>query len=116
METHHQSLHSEPVGGEDTVSDGDCPVGSLLGAEEWLDGLHRSEGCLPSDPCSSIESQVSQVHSQRKGLSIQGPLLRCVHGTSGVRTGHGSCVWFPSSVRCSDASVSGRLTDFSVIS
>ena len=55
METYHRSLHPEPVGGEDAVSDGDCSVGSPLGAEERLDDLHRPKGCLPSGPGSSIE-------------------------------------------------------------
>ena len=116
VETHHRFLHFEPVGDEDAVSHGDCPVGSLLCVEERLDGLHRSEGRIPSDPYSPIESQVSQVHSRRKGLEVQGPLLWSVHGASGVPTGHGSCVWFPSSVRGSDAVVSGRLVDFSFVS
>ena len=116
METYHRSLHSEPVGGEDAVSHGDGSVGSSLGAEERLDGLHRFEGCLSSDPHSSIESQVTQVHSRGKGLAVQGLLLWSVHGSSGVHTGHGSCCQFPSSVSSSDASVSGRLADSSVVS
>ena len=112
--TYHRSLHPEPVGGEDAFSDGDCPVGSPLGAEERLDGLNRSEGRLPSDSDSPIESQVSQVRSWREGLVVQGPLLRSVHGATGVHVGHGSCVRFPP-VRRSDASSSGRLADSSFI-
>ena len=48
VETYHCSLHPEPVSGEDAVSYGDCPVGSLLGAEERLGGLYPLEGRVPS--------------------------------------------------------------------
>ena len=34
VEIYDRSLHSEPVGGENAVSDGDCPLGSPLGAKE----------------------------------------------------------------------------------
>ena len=81
-----------------------------------LDGLRRYERCLSLDPHSSFESQVPQVHSWGKGLAVQGPLFRSVHGASSVHTGHGSCVQLPSSVRSSDASVSGRLDDSGVVS
>ena len=114
VETYHRCLHSEPVSCEDAVSDGDCPVSSPLGAEERLDGLHRPEGRLPSGADSSIESQVPQVHSRREGLAVQGLLLRSVHSAAGA--GHGSCVRFPPPVRCSDASLSGRLADSSFVS
>ena len=70
VEAYHRSLHPEPVGGEDAFSDGDCPVGSPLGAEERLDGLHQPEGHLPLGADSSIKSQVPQVHSRRKGLAV----------------------------------------------
>ena len=49
-------------------------------------------------------------------LAVQGPLLRSVHCSSGVYTGHSSSVQFLSSVRSSDASLSGRMADFSVVS
>ena len=109
VETYHRSLHPEPVGGEDTVSDGDCSVSSLLGAEERLDGLHRPEGCLPSGPNSPTEFKVPQVHSQREGLAVQGPLLWSLHGATGVQSDHGSCVWFPPPVRRSDFEISGLI-------
>ena len=92
MEKYQRSLHPEPVGGEDVFSNGGCPIGSLLGAEERLNGLYRSEGCLSSGSDSPIELQIPQVHRQREGLAVQGPLLRSVHSTVGVYTGYGSCV------------------------
>ena len=116
MEKDHRSLHPEPVGGEDVFSDGDCPIGSLLGAEERLNGLYRSEGRLSSGSDSPIELQIPQVHHQREGLAVQGPLLRSVHSTVGVYTGYGSCVWFLPSVRRLDTALSGRLADSCVVS
>ena len=58
MEAHHRSLHSQPLGGDLEVSYGDGPIGSSLGAERRLDGLHRSERRLPSGSDSSSESEV----------------------------------------------------------
>ena len=113
VENYHRSLHPEPVGGEDTVSDGDCPFGSPLSME---DGLRRPEGCLPSGANSSIGSQVPQVHSWREGLAAQGPLIWSVHGVAGVHSGHGSCVWFSPPVRRLNVEISGRRADSSFVS
>ena len=85
-------------------------------AQERLDGLHRSEGCVPSDPDPPCVSQVSQVHSRREDLAVPGPLFRSVHGSTGVHSGDGTCVRFPPSAGNSDAPVSGRLADSCVIS
>ena len=81
VEADHRPLCSEPVCGLDSVSDGDCPDGSSLCAKERLDGLHRSEGCVPSDPDPPCQPQVSQVHSRGKDLAVSSPLLwapRCL--------------------------------------
>ena len=59
-------LHLEPFYGNGRVSDEDCLVSSLLGAEKRLDGGHQSEGCLPSDSDSSSESKVLKS-SQAEG-------------------------------------------------
>ena len=107
METDHRPLHSEPVGGSDTVSDGDCSDGPSLGAEEQLDGLHRSEGCIPTDPDPPCELQVSQVHSRRQDLAVSGSLFWAVHGATGVHSRYGTCVGLPPSAGRPGASVSG---------
>ena len=45
----HRPLNSEPERGSDSFSDGDISDGSACYRQERLDGLHRSEGCVPSD-------------------------------------------------------------------
>ena len=111
METDHGPLHSEPVSGSDIFSDGDCSDGPSFSAEEQLDGLHRSEGRVPSDPDPPWESQVSQVHSCRQDLAVSGSVFRSVHSTAGVYSHDGTCVGLPPSAGRPDASVSGRLAD-----
>ena len=106
----------EPECGSDSFSDGDLSDGSALCLQERLDGLHRSEGCLPSDSNPPCVSQVPQVHSRREDLAVQGPLLRSVHGSTGVHSRDGSCAGIPPSTGNPDASVSGQLADSCFIS
>ena len=112
----YRPVHPEPECGSDSFLDGDISDCSSFCAEERLDGIHRSEGCLPSDSNPSCVSQVSQVHSQREDLAVLGPLLWSVHSPTGLHSRDGSCVGIPSSARSSDASVSRRLADSSVVS
>ena len=107
----HRPVHPEPECGSDSFSDGDPSDGSALCSQERLDGLHISEGCLPSDPDPPCVSQVPQVHSHREDLAVQGPLLRSVHSSTGVHSCDGTCVRIPPSAGNPDASVSGRLAD-----
>ena len=112
----YRPVHPEPECGSDSFSDGDISDGSSFCAEERLDGLHRSEGCLPSDSDPSCVLQVSQVHSQREDLAVPGPLLWSVHSPTGLHSRDGSCVGVPPSAGSSDASVSRRLADSCVVS
>ena len=81
LEADHRLLNSEPKCGSDSFSGGDISDGSACCPQERLDGLHRSEGCVPSDPDPPCVSQVSQVHSRREDLAVPGPLLhRCSLG------------------------------------
>ena len=57
----HRPVHPEPECGSNLFSDGDISDGSARCSQERLDGLHRSEGCLPSDPDPPCVSQVPQV-------------------------------------------------------
>ena len=109
-------FNSEPGCGSDSFSDGDISDGSACCPQERLDGLHRSEGCVPSDPDPPCVSQVSQVHSRREDLAVPGPLLRSVHSSAGVHSCDGTCVRVPPSAGNPDAPVSGRLADSCVIS
>ena len=109
----YRPVHSEPECGLDSFSDGDFSDGSSFCAEERLDGLHRSEGCLPSDsdpPC------IPQVSSRRADLAVPGSLLQSVHSPTGFHSRDGSCVRIPPSAGSSDASVSRRLADPSFVS
>ena len=110
-----QPVHPEPECGSDSFSDGDISDGSLFCAEERLDGLYRSEGCLPSDSDPSCVSQASQVHSRREDLAVPVPLLWSVHSPTGLHSRDGSCVGVPPSAGSSDTSVSRRLADSCVV-
>ena len=112
----HRPLNSEPRCGSDSFSDGDISDGSACCPQERLNGLHRSEGCVLSDPDPPCVSQVSQVHSWREDLAVPGPLLRSVHSSAGVHSFDGTCVRVPPSAGNPDAPVSGRLADSCVIS
>ena len=57
---------------------------------ERLDGYDRSERCISSDSHSPTELQVSELHSWRESLAVQGSLFRAVHSASSFHTGHGS--------------------------
>ena len=102
--------------GSDSFSDGDISDGSACCPQERLDGLHRSEGCVPSDLDPPCVSQVSQVHSQREDLAVPGPLLWSVHSSTGVHLGDGTCVRVPPSAGNPDVPVSGQLADSCIIS
>ena len=112
----HRPVHPEPECGSDPFSDGDISDGSALCSQERLDGHHRSEGCLPSDPDPPCVSQVPQVHSWREDLAVPGPLLWSVHSPTGVHSCDDTCVGIPPSAWNPEASVSGRLADSCVIS
>ena len=86
----HRPLHLEPFYGCVRVSDEDCSVSPPFGAEERLDGGHRSEGRIPSDSDLSSESEVLRVHGRRASLAAQGSLLRAVHTDSACYPGYGS--------------------------
>ena len=109
LEADHRPLNSEPECGSDSFSDGDVSDGAACCPQERLDGLHRSEGCVPSDQDPSCVSQVSQVHSRREDLAVPGPLLWSVHSSAGVHSCDGTCVRVPPSAGNPDAPVSGRL-------
>ena len=88
--TSNRSFSFEPQGGEDTFQDRDSPVHSVVGPQRGLDGLHRSQRGLSSDSNTSGIQKISEFHGLREGLPIQGPLLWSVHGSAGLRAGHGS--------------------------
>ena len=105
----------ESQGVEDTVQDGYYPVHSVVSPQRGLDGLHRSQRCLSSDSNPSGFQEVSEVYGLRQGLSVQGPLLRSVHGSAGLHPGHGSGFGYFTQFRHSSSSLSGRLADSGIL-
>ena len=105
----------ESQGVEDTVQDGDYPVHSVVSPQRGLDGLHRPQRCLSSDSNPSGFQEVSEVHGLQQGLSVQGPLLRSVHGSTGLHPGHGSGFGYFTQFRHSSLALSGRLVDSGVL-
>ena len=98
------------------VSNGDCPVGPPVGSEERLDGYYRSQGRLPPDSDSSVESEVSEVYGRRESLAVQGSLLRPIHGTAGIYPGYDLGIRFSTSSGCQDVAIPGRLADHGFLS
>ena len=111
----NRSFSIEPQGVEDTVQDGDYPVHSVVSPQRGLDGLYRSQRCLSSDSNPSGFQEVSEVHGLRQGLSVQGPLLRAVHGSAGLHSGHGAGFDNSTQFRHSSSTLSGRLADSGVL-
>ena len=111
----NRSITFEPQGVEDTVQDGDYPVHSVVSPQRGLDGLHRSQRCLSSDSNPSRFQEVSEGHGLREGLSVQGPLLRAVHGYAGLHAGHDSGFGNSTQIRLLSSTLSGRLADLGVL-
>ena len=87
----HRPLPSQSLCGRVSLSDGNHPVCSPLGASGGLDGLHRSQGCVSAGACPSCFSSSSTLRLQGQRLSVQGSMLWPLHGSAGLHQGHGSC-------------------------
>ena len=109
MGAHHRPLHLEQVRSLVLVQDGDQSVCSQCHSEGRLDVLHRPEGCLPSSPCPFGEQEVPLLRGIQKGLPIQGPVFRPLHGSPGIYQGHGSCIGHSTPSRGPDTLLSGGL-------
>ena len=91
LETGYRSLHPQLVRGRSSLPHGDHPVCTAVSSSGRLDGLHRPQGGLPADPCPSGFSSLPSVCCSGPSLPVLCPLLRPVHGPSGLLSGHGSC-------------------------
>ena len=109
VEAGDRPFAAEPEGVEDVLQDGDSPVGSVVGPSWRLDGVSGLEGRLFADSDASGISQISQVRGVWEGLPVQSSLLWTLHGSTGLYTGHGSGVGFPSSFRSLSSSLLRRL-------
>ena len=105
----------ESQGVKDTIQDGDYTVHSVVSPQRGLDGLHRPQRCLSSGSNPPGFQKVSEVHCLQEGLSIQGPLLRPVHGSAGLHPGHGSGFGHFTHFSHSSSAVLGRLVDSGVL-
>ena len=102
-------------GVEDTIQDEDYPVHSVVSPQRGLDGLHRPQGRISPGSNPSGFQEVSEIRSLQQGLPVQGPLLRPVHGSAGLHSGHGSGFDYLAFSRHSSSTVSGRLADSGVL-
>ena len=93
LEIRHRSLDPQFVRGCVALPHGGHPVGPSLCSSGRLDGLHRPQGSLPAGPCPSRLSAhpSNPVCGSGQCLPVLCPLLRPLHGSTGLLTGHGSC-------------------------
>ena len=90
-ETRYRSLDPQFVRGCVALPHGDHPVGPSLCSSGRLDGLHRPQGSLPAGPCPSGLLALPSVCGSGQCLPVLCPLLRPLHGSTGLLMGHGSC-------------------------
>ena len=91
LETRHRSLEPQFVRGCASLPHGDHPVCPAFRSSGRLDGLHRPQGSLPAGPCPSGLSSLPSVCGSGQCLPVLCPLLRPIHCSTGLHTGHGSC-------------------------
>ena len=91
MASGHRPLPSHSLSGRVSLPDGDHSVCAPVVASGGLDGLHRSNGSVPSSAGSSSFSSLSSLHVPRHCLSIQSAVLWPLHGSAGLHQGLGSC-------------------------
>ena len=111
-----RSFTPEPSCHPNSVQDGDQPVSTPCNTEGRLDGLHRLEGCLPSNPGASRFSPFSSFCGVRYPIPNQGAMFWSLHSSLSLHSGHGSGFHYASSSGDSDAPLPRSLVGPSVIS
>ena len=114
LETCVRCLQVKQVCNQDQVLHGDHPVCSFFHSAGRLDDLHGYERCILSCPYSPGVQTIPEVHVQPQSVSVQGPLLRTEHGSSGLYQGFGSLGEDNPLGGVQDCSIPGRLVDHSI--
>ena len=91
MASGHRPLPIPSLCGRVSLPDGDHSVCAPVGASGGLDGLHHSDGSVPSSASSSSFSSLSSLHVPRHCLSFQSAVLWPLPCSAGLHQGHGSC-------------------------
>ena len=91
MASGHRPLPSHSLCGRVSLPDGDLSVCAPVGASGGLDGLHHSDGSVPSGAGSSSFSSLSSLHVPRHCLSFQSAVLWPLPCSAGLPQGLGSC-------------------------
>ena len=87
----HRSLDPQLLHGRVTFPDGDHPVCPAFSPSGRLDGLHRSQGGLPTGSHPSGISPLPLLCGTWPYLSVHSAVLWPHHDPAGFLPGHGSC-------------------------
>ena len=109
MASGHRPLDSQSLRGRVTFPDGDHPVCPAFCPSGGLDGLHRSQGGLPTGSHPSGISSIPPLCGTWPYLSVHSAMLWPLHSPAGFFPGHGSCFCNPPSLGYSHASIPRRL-------
>ena len=91
VETRHRSIDPQSIRGRVTFQDGDHPICSPVCTSGGQDGLHRSQGGIPTDSCPPGISPLPLICGSWPSVSVHCSLFWPLHGSAGLLTGHGSC-------------------------
>ena len=105
----HRSLDLQSLRGRVTFPDGDHPVCPAFCPSGGLDGLHRSQGGLPTGSHPSEISPIPPLCGTWPYLLVHSAVLWPLHGPAGFLPGHGSCFHHSPFLGYSHASIPRRL-------
>ena len=100
---------------QDEVLDGNGPISQGGDRKGRLDDITGYEGCVLSHPDPSSIQEISKVHLQRPGISVQSNVLWTEHCAAGVYESNSPLEQVGTSSRIQDYPVSGRLADLGKI-
>ena len=109
MASGHKSLDPQSLRGRVTFPDGDHPVCPAFCPSGGLDGLHRSQGGLPTGSHPSGISPIPPLCGTWPYLSVHSTVLWPLHSPAGFLPGHGSCFRNPPFLGYSHVSIPRRL-------